>query len=59
MTGNKEFLSDFKEKDGLEVIFGDNNLGKTRGYGTVGNGIITIKKVAYVEGLKHNLLSII
>ena len=51
-------MSDFKEKDGPEVIFGDNNSGKTRGYGAIGNKSITVKKVAYVEGLKHNLLSI-
>ena len=58
MTGNKKLLSDFKEKDGPEVIFGDNNSGKIKRYGTIGNGSITVKKVAYVEGLKHNLLSI-
>ena len=58
MTGNKELLSDFKEKDGPEVIFGDNNAGKTKGYGTVGNSSISVRKVAFVEGLKHNLLSI-
>ena len=40
------------------MIFGDNNSEKTRGYGTVGNEMITVNKVAYVEGLKHNLLSI-
>lgn len=58
MTGNKDLLSDYIEKDGPEVIFGDNNSGKTRGYGTVGKGSLTVRKVAYVEGLKHNLLSI-
>ena len=36
----------------------DNNVGKTRGYGTLTNGNVLFKKVTYVEGLKHNLLSI-
>ncbi|KAK8957907.1 hypothetical protein KSP39_PZI000068 [Platanthera zijinensis] len=58
MTGNKENLVSFKAKHGPKVIFGDSNFGQTKGYGQVKIGSITFKKVAYVEGLKHNLISI-
>ena len=58
MTGNKALLSNYVEKEGPSVIFGDNGSGKTRGYGSAGNGAISFSKVAYVEGLQHNLLSI-
>ncbi|KAK8954887.1 hypothetical protein KSP39_PZI002281 [Platanthera zijinensis] len=49
MTGNKDNLSSFKAKLGPKVVFGDSSCGKTEGYD---------KKVAYVTGLKHNLISI-
>ncbi|KAK8930658.1 hypothetical protein KSP39_PZI016172 [Platanthera zijinensis] len=58
MTGTKSNLSSFKAKLGPRVIFGDSNFGQTKGYGQVKIGSITFKKVAYVEGLKHNLISI-
>lgn len=35
-----------------------NNCVKTRGYETISNGAISFNKVAYIEGLEHNLLSI-
>ncbi|GJS08387.1 retrovirus-related pol polyprotein from transposon TNT 1-94 [Tanacetum coccineum] len=41
-----------------KVIFGDDSLGDTKGYGSVNcNGII-FTRVAYVNSLKHNLISI-
>lgn len=41
------------------VIYGDNNKGKIIGKGKVGAPLFTsIEDVLYVEGLKHNLLSI-
>ncbi|KAJ9545567.1 hypothetical protein OSB04_025274 [Centaurea solstitialis] len=43
---------------GPAVTFGGNGKGQTRGYGTLTNGVTTFKRVAYVEGLMHNLLSI-
>ncbi|KAL8147667.1 hypothetical protein AgCh_005113 [Apium graveolens] len=58
MTGNKALLSDFVEKAGPSVSYGDGNIGKTLGYGNINLGNIIIKEVAMVSGLKHNLLSI-
>ncbi|KAJ9566452.1 hypothetical protein OSB04_002418 [Centaurea solstitialis] len=58
MTGNKHVLIDFKEEAGPSVKFGGEGRGITRGYGTLTNGKTTFRKVSYVEGLTHNLLSI-
>ncbi|KAL8120799.1 hypothetical protein AgCh_017833 [Apium graveolens] len=58
MTGNKALLSDFVEKAGPSISYGDGNIGKTLGYGNINLGIVIIKEVALVSGLKHNLLSI-
>ncbi|KAI3718362.1 hypothetical protein L6452_19229 [Arctium lappa] len=58
MTGNKSLLVVFVPSKGPSITFGDNSRGSTKGYGTLSNGSITFNKVAYVEGLMHNLLSI-
>ncbi|KAL8127054.1 hypothetical protein AgCh_014106 [Apium graveolens] len=58
MTGNKALLSDFVEKTGPGVSYGDGNMGKTLGYGNINLGNVIIEKVALVSGLKHNLLSV-
>ncbi|KAJ9548151.1 LOW QUALITY PROTEIN: hypothetical protein OSB04_020694 [Centaurea solstitialis] len=58
MTGNKHVLIDFKEEAGPTVKFGGEGRGITKGYGTLTNGKTTFKKVSYVKGLTHNLLSI-
>ncbi|KAI3771213.1 hypothetical protein L6452_02372 [Arctium lappa] len=58
MTGNKELLSSFKAKSGGAVTFGDNKQGQIKGYGEISRGNVSISKVAYVDGLKHNLISI-
>ncbi|KAJ9552632.1 hypothetical protein OSB04_016677 [Centaurea solstitialis] len=58
MTGNKHVLFDFKEEACPSVKFGSEGKGITKGYGTLTNGKTTFKKVSYVEGLTHNLLSI-
>ncbi|KAL8099662.1 hypothetical protein AgCh_032065 [Apium graveolens] len=58
MTGNKALLSDFVEKAGPSVSYGDGNIGKTLGYGNINLGNVIIKEVALVSGLKHNLLSV-
>ncbi|KAJ9557496.1 hypothetical protein OSB04_012110 [Centaurea solstitialis] len=58
MTGSKSVLSKYREERGPAVTFGGNGKGQTRGYGTLTNGVTTFKRVAYVEGLMHNLLSI-
>ncbi|KAJ9547054.1 hypothetical protein OSB04_019597 [Centaurea solstitialis] len=57
-TGSKSVLSDYRDERGPSVTFGGNGKGQTRGYGTLTNGVTTFKRVAYVEGLMHNLLSI-
>ncbi|GJU63092.1 retrovirus-related pol polyprotein from transposon TNT 1-94 [Tanacetum coccineum] len=41
-----------------KVVFGDNSSGDTEGYDLVNCNGITFTKVAYVNGLKHNLISI-
>ena len=58
MTGNKSLLSEFEEKAGSTVSYGDGNLGQTLGYGNIEIGSVIIEKVALVSGLKHNLPSI-
>ncbi|GJV25368.1 hypothetical protein Tco_1378063 [Tanacetum coccineum] len=47
-----------KEESGPKVVFGDNYSGDTEGYGSVNCNGITFTRVAYVNGLKHNLISI-
>ncbi|KAJ9566817.1 LOW QUALITY PROTEIN: hypothetical protein OSB04_002783 [Centaurea solstitialis] len=58
MTGSKSVLSNYREERGPAVTFGGNGKGQSRGYGTLTNGVTTFKRIAYVEGLMHNLLSI-
>ncbi|KAJ9538897.1 hypothetical protein OSB04_031630 [Centaurea solstitialis] len=58
MTGDKSILSNYVCENGPSVTFGGNTRGTTKGYGTLNIGSLSFKKVAYVEGLMHNLLSI-
>ena len=58
MTGNKALLSEFVEKAGPSVSYGDGNIGRTLGYGNINLGNVIISNVALVQGLKHNLLSV-
>ncbi|KAK1399686.1 hypothetical protein POM88_009549 [Heracleum sosnowskyi] len=58
MTGNKALLSDFEEKAGPKVSYGDGNIGHTLGYVNINLGSVIITNVALVSGLKHNLLSV-
>ena len=58
MTGRKTLLTEFKEEIGPSVTFGGNGKGYTKGCGVLSNGATSFSKVAYVEGLKHNLLSV-
>ncbi|KAJ9565352.1 hypothetical protein OSB04_001318 [Centaurea solstitialis] len=57
-TGRKELLANFKQKYGGNVRFGNKLSAPIMGYGDILHHKITINKVAYVEGLSHNLLSI-
>ncbi|KAI3678149.1 hypothetical protein L6452_37430 [Arctium lappa] len=58
MTGQKEMLSNFKDKYCGPVKFGNDQHSPIMGYGDMVQNNVTIKKVSYVEGLKHNLFSI-
>jgi len=59
MIGDKSKFMSLKAKEGGFVIYGDNNKGRILGVGNIGNSLtISKENVLYVEGLKHNLLSI-
>ncbi|KAI3493174.1 hypothetical protein L1887_42164 [Cichorium endivia] len=59
MTGRREYLRDFRTLDDAgNVRFGNNDTCPIRGYGKITNGQFTINRVAFVEGLKHNLVNI-
>ncbi|GJZ20758.1 retrovirus-related pol polyprotein from transposon TNT 1-94 [Tanacetum coccineum] len=47
-----------KEESSLKEVFGDKSLGDIEGYGSVNCNGITFTRVAYVNGLKHNLINI-
>nr|GEZ45964.1 integrase, catalytic region, zinc finger, CCHC-type, peptidase aspartic, catalytic [Tanacetum cinerariifolium] len=51
MTGNRALLTNFVEKFLGTVLFGNNDFAVSAGYGDVVIGLMTIKKVYYVEGL--------
>jgi len=59
MTGDKsKFLSISFKQEG-HVTYGDNNKGRILGRGSIRDkDILIINDILYVEGLKHNLLSI-
>ncbi|KAL8147047.1 hypothetical protein AgCh_004678 [Apium graveolens] len=57
-TGTKSMLSEYEEKVGPMVSYGNRNVGKILGYGNIIIGNIIISNIALVDGLKHNLLSI-
>ncbi|GJV37707.1 retrovirus-related pol polyprotein from transposon TNT 1-94 [Tanacetum coccineum] len=54
----KQYLHGYSKESGPKVVFGDNSSGDTEGYGLVNCSGITFTRVAYVIGLKHNLISI-
>ena len=58
MTGCKSLLTDYYSCDGPIVRFGGESSGKTVGYGKMITEKVTINKVAYVQGLTYNLLSV-
>ena len=58
IAGYKSLLSEFEEKVGPSVSYGDGNLGKILGYGKIKVGNVIIENVALVAGLKHNLISV-
>ncbi|GJV47076.1 retrovirus-related pol polyprotein from transposon TNT 1-94 [Tanacetum coccineum] len=58
MTGIKQYLHRYSKESGLKVVFGDDSSGDTEGYGSVNCNGITFTRVAYMNGMKHNLISI-
>ena len=59
MMGDKEQFNKLNAKNRGHVTFGDNAKGKIIGIGEIGNSqSLSIHHVLFVDGLKHNLLSI-
>ncbi|GJS51287.1 retrovirus-related pol polyprotein from transposon TNT 1-94 [Tanacetum coccineum] len=58
ITGVKSYLHKYVEQPSLKVVFGDNSSCITEGYGLINCGGVVFKKVAFVNGLKYNLISI-
>ncbi|GJR37487.1 retrovirus-related pol polyprotein from transposon TNT 1-94 [Tanacetum coccineum] len=58
MTGVNSYLHKYVEQPSPKVVFGDNSSCITEGYGSINCGGIVFSKVAFVNGLKCNLISI-
>ncbi|XP_023731306.1 uncharacterized protein LOC111879058 [Lactuca sativa] len=59
MIGRKEELREFRAlKDGSNIKYRNDSFGIIKGYDMIMNGEFFIHKVAYVEGLQHNLISV-
>ncbi|GJW35727.1 hypothetical protein Tco_0058647 [Tanacetum coccineum] len=58
MIGVKSYLHKYVEKPCPKVVFGDNLSCITEGYGSINRGGIIFSKVAFVNGIKYNLISI-
>ncbi|GKB05208.1 retrovirus-related pol polyprotein from transposon TNT 1-94 [Tanacetum coccineum] len=58
MTVVKNYLHKYMEQPGPKVVFGDDSTCITEGYGSIKCNGIVFTKVAFVNGLKYNLVSI-
>ncbi|KAJ9553055.1 LOW QUALITY PROTEIN: hypothetical protein OSB04_017100 [Centaurea solstitialis] len=58
MTGTLELLSSYKKQEGSSVAFRVNQKGKIKGYGMIVKGEVRMNQMSYVDGLKHNLISV-
>jgi hypothetical protein len=59
MTGDRKSFLSLEKKEGGSVTFGNNETVVIKGKGTIGKlNSAKIENVHYVEGLKHNLISI-
>ncbi|GJU55413.1 retrovirus-related pol polyprotein from transposon TNT 1-94 [Tanacetum coccineum] len=58
MIGVKSYLHKYEEQPGPKVVFGDDSTNVTEGYGSIKCNGIVFTKVAFVNGLKYNLISI-
>lgn len=54
----KEYLHKYVEEPGPKVVFADNSSCLTEGYGSVNCSGIVFTRIAYVNGLKYNLISV-
>ncbi|GKD17764.1 retrovirus-related pol polyprotein from transposon TNT 1-94 [Tanacetum coccineum] len=48
----------YSKESGPKVVFRDDSLGDTQGHGLVNYNRITFTRISYMNGLKHNLISI-
>nr|GEU99165.1 integrase, catalytic region, zinc finger, CCHC-type, peptidase aspartic, catalytic [Tanacetum cinerariifolium] len=58
MTGDRSQLTNFVQKFLGTISFGNGQIAKIMGYDDYQIGIVTISRVYYVEGLRHNLFSV-
>ncbi|GKA55644.1 retrovirus-related pol polyprotein from transposon TNT 1-94, partial [Tanacetum coccineum] len=58
MTGVKSYLHKYVEQPGPKVVFRDDSTCVTEGYSSIKCNGIVFTKVAFVNGLKYNLISI-
>ncbi|KAJ9546666.1 hypothetical protein OSB04_019209 [Centaurea solstitialis] len=58
MTVTLELLSAYIKQEGSSDAFGGNQKGKIKGYGMIVKGEVRMNQVSYVDGLKHNLISV-
>ncbi|GKB05953.1 retrovirus-related pol polyprotein from transposon TNT 1-94 [Tanacetum coccineum] len=58
MTGVQSYLHKYVRQPCPKVVFGDNSSCITEGYASINYGGIVFVKVAFVNGLKYNLISI-
>ncbi|GKC71717.1 retrovirus-related pol polyprotein from transposon TNT 1-94 [Tanacetum coccineum] len=58
MTGVKSYLHKYVEQSGPKVVFGDDSTCITEGYSSIKCNGIVFAKVAFVNGLKYNLIRI-
>ncbi|PWA45281.1 hypothetical protein CTI12_AA518900 [Artemisia annua] len=57
MTGVKQYLHKYVEEQGPKVVFGDNSSAPAEGYGLANCNGIVFTTIAYVNGLKYNLIN--
>ncbi|GKC36609.1 retrovirus-related pol polyprotein from transposon TNT 1-94 [Tanacetum coccineum] len=57
MTGVKSYLHKYEEQPGPKVVFGDDSTCTTEGYDSIKCNGLVFTKVAFVNGLKYNLIS--
>ncbi|GJT31194.1 hypothetical protein Tco_0911469 [Tanacetum coccineum] len=58
ITGVKSYLHKYVEQPGPKIVFGDDSTCATEGYGSVTCNGIVLTKVAFINGLKYNLIGI-